>query len=400
MGQDLVCAICGRSLARGEVVAHEEKQYCVDCFHRNFSRCDACGKYFPNTELRTVESEIGEDISYCTSCYSISVFQCEDCGVELTERHPYEWINGRRICGYCFEHDYLYCELCDTYVDIDNWNYDRECCYNCSDNANSELIGEYHSEDINFIGDSKKSWRWKWRGLGFELEIDRGEHDKNKEKALAQAIYELTNNRVNLERDGSLEYGFEIISHPHTLSEFYKFDWSQLLELCKNYGYTSHNNDTCGLHVHVSRYMFGSSEIKQNRAIAKVIYFYENYYSDILKFSRRTEYQANKWAQRYCLKSKREALHCSKTKGAQGRYYAVNLQNRNTIEFRLCRGTLKAEAFYAWIDFTLTLVRNSRNITWKNINDLAEWFKGIKSETIRYMQSRNSFFEGEKQLCA
>lgn len=400
MGQDLVCAICGKRLENSKVVTHGNKDYCVECFDSHFYRCDSCGRYFPSLDLRTIENEIGDDISYCTSCYSSSVFQCEDCGAEITMRHPYEWVNGRRVCGNCYEENYRYCERCDEIVHVDDWNYDRECCYNCSNKDNDELIGSYHSMDVDFIGDSKKSWHRKWRGLGFELEIESREDCFSKEQELAKAIYELTNNKVNLERDGSIDYGFEIISYPHTISEFYKVDWSKLLDLCKEYNYTSHSNGNCGLHVHVSRYMFGSTETKQNRAIAKVIYFYENYYRDILKLSRRTEQQAGQWAQRYCLKSKKEVLQCSKNNGDFGRYYAVNLQNSRTIEFRLCRGTLRAESFYAWIDFTLTLVRNSRIITWKNINDLSEWFKGIKPETIHYMQSRQAFFTEENNLCA
>lgn len=399
MGQNLVCAICGRTLSGSTAVHHEEQCYCADCFNSHFYECSVCGKIFPIPEMRYAFDSNRFQVKCCPSCFDNRTVQCEDCGYHFISTETFEWVDGCHVCASCYEENYRYCDSCNRMVRVEDWDSECCCCYECAD-ENNDLIGEYHSQEIDFIGESKKTWRYKWRGLGFELEIESPDGELDTERKLAQEIYKTAEHRVNLERDSSLDNGFEIISHPHTITEFYKFDWSRLLELCKDYDYTSHTNGNCGLHVHVSRNMFGSTIAKQNTAIAKVIYFYENYYEAILKLSRRTAQQANQWAQRYCLKSKKEALHCSKGKDLQGRYYAVNLQNSRTIEFRLCRGTLKKEAFYAWIDFTLTLVRNSRKITRKKINDLAEWFKGVKPETIRYMKSRNSFFEGDKQLCA
>ena len=61
-----------------------------------------------------------------------------------------------------------------------------------------------------------------------------------------------------------------------------------------------------------------------------------------MKFSRRTKHQLERWAARYRYKDKpKEILDHAKSGGNNGRYSCVNLENRNTIEFRMFRGTLK-----------------------------------------------------------
>ena len=52
------------------------------------------------------------------------------------------------------------------------------------------------------------------------------------------------------------------------------------------------------LHVHVSRLAFGETEEQQDTAIARVLYFFEKHWEELLKFSRRTQHQLDQWASR------------------------------------------------------------------------------------------------------
>lgn len=117
--------------------------------------------------------------------------------------------------------------------------------------------------------------------------------------------------------------------------------------------YQSHRAGTCGLHVHVSRAAFGVTEAEQDAAIARILYFVEKHWEELLKFSRRTPQQLERWAARYGYKEQlRDILdHAKKGYGA-GRYTCVNLTNTDTIEFRIFRGTLKLNTLIA----TLQLV--------------------------------------------
>ena len=61
----------------------------------------------------------------------------------------------------------------------------------------------------------------------------------------------------------------------------------------------------------------------------------------MLKFSRRSQDQLNRWAARYGYKDRPEEILKAAKKGEYGRYACVNIMNRDTIEFRIFRGTLK-----------------------------------------------------------
>jgi predicted glutamine amidotransferase len=117
-------------------------------------------------------------------------------------------------------------------------------------------------------------------------------------------------------------------------------------------GYRSHQTRTCGLHVHVNRDSLGNSLSHQEETIAKILFFVENHWNELLRFSRRTQEQMEHWAARYGRKDnpKEQMEHVKKR--YLGRYTCVNLQNDATIEFRLFRGTLRYNTLIA----TLQLV--------------------------------------------
>jgi hypothetical protein len=134
--------------------------------------------------------------------------------------------------------------------------------------------------------------------------------------------------------------------------------WKDLLQKAVSLGYYSHNTTTCGLHIHCNKTAFGDTLEEQEEPIARIVFFFEKFWDNLLLFSRRSEAQVNRWATRYGLKkSPKENLEYAKDK-RHGRYVAVNLQNYSTIEFRIFRGTLKYETFMA----TLQLVDEICNV--------------------------------------
>ena len=75
--------------------------------------------------------------------------------------------------------------------------------------------------------------------------------------------------------------------------------WKAVLDKLKGMGYLSHQATTCGLHVHVNRDSLGTTYQQQEDAIARILFFVETHWNEILKFSRRTERQMERWASRY-----------------------------------------------------------------------------------------------------
>jgi hypothetical protein len=127
--------------------------------------------------------------------------------------------------------------------------------------------------------------------------------------------------------------------------------WAEVFKTAVSLGYTSHQSGSCGLHVHVSRLAFGETETRQEAAIARVLYFFEKFWEELLKFSRRTPRQLDRWAARYGYKEQpRDILKHAKKGYHGGRYTCVNLSNADTIELRIFRGTLKWNTLMATLE--------------------------------------------------
>ena len=100
-------------------------------------------------------------------------------------------------------------------------------------------------------------------------------------------------------------------------------------------------------------FLNGTERIEdQEAAIARIVYFVEKHWNELLKFSRRTEDAMRRWASRYGISHNTEDTYKKAKDKRLGRYVAVNLDNFNTIEFRMFRGTLIHSTFAA----TLQLV--------------------------------------------
>jgi len=148
--------------------------------------------------------------------------------------------------------------------------------------------------------------------------------------------------------DGSLSSsGFEIVSHPASLDyHTNKLGWKELMDVCLDNDYRSHDTETCGLHIHLSRTFLGNNEIEQELNTAKLIILFDRFWtSHIIPFSRRNVETITRWADKpslECVNTETENEIVDKVKKYKslGRYKAINLQNSETIEFRLFRGTL------------------------------------------------------------
>ncbi len=128
----------------------------------------------------------------------------------------------------------------------------------------------------------------------------------------AEAILDIANSNkthIYCKHDGSLDDGFEIVTHPMTL-EYHRnsMPWDCMLNELRDMGYLSHKANTCGLHIHVNRSAFGTTQTEQDACIARILYFFEKHWEELLKFSRRTEYQLSRWAARYGYKEQPKEL--------------------------------------------------------------------------------------------
>ena len=301
--------------------------------------CTSCGNKFYREQLSPFDGEL-----LCPSCLSNQTVYCSCCDRRIwTDDNV--GTDAQPLCQDCFDNHFERCTTCNALIRRGDTFFrgDEPYCQDCYHSVcDRDAIHDYYYKPTPiFYGDDN-------RFFGVELEIDGAGEDSDN----AAEILHIANAEHPLaycKHDGSLDEGFEIVTHPMTLDfHLHNMPWVRIVEEAKKLGYTSHQAGTCGLHVHVNRNAFGETEAQQDAVIARILYFFEKNWEELLKFSRRTQYQLDQWAARYGYKDQpKELLDHAKKSAHAGRYTSVNLTNKNTIEFRIFRGTLKYNTLIA-----------------------------------------------------
>lgn len=348
--------------------------------------CSHCGHEFLREELTEFDGEL-----LCQECLSTETSVCEECGRRIWDDDN-AGSGSLVLCEHCYENHYTNCSRCGRLIPSGNACYfddgDDPYCEHCFNLLDNRAIHEYsYKPDLCFHGKGS-------RFFGVELEIDEaGERDRNAEKLLA--IGNRNSEHMFCKHDGALDDGFEIVTHPMSLEyHLTKMPWAEVMAEAVHLGYRSHQANTCGLHIHVSRKSFGDSYEEQESAIARVLFFVERHWNELLKFSRRTQRQLERWAARYGYKDHPAEMMEHVKKGRCNRYTCVNLTNEDTIEFRIFRGTLKYNTLIATLqlvnricDVALCLSDDEiRAMSW------SEFVSGVtEPELIQYLKERRLY---------
>ena len=308
--------------------------------------CDSCGQALPRDQLKNFDGSL-----ICPKCLERETVLCSHCGTRIWKNEN-AGAEATPLCQHCYDRYYMTCDRCGRIIHEDDACYlsedsDTPYCSACYMALRSSHIRDYYYKpDPVFHGTGP-------RFFGVELEID----EAGESECAASQILRIGNaggrEHIYCKHDGSLEDGFEIVSHPMSLDYHLRsMPWAEVLAKAQELGYTSHQARTCGLHVHVSRDAFGSTEAEQDACIARILYIFEKHWEEILKFSRRTPRQLERWATRYGYKESPGDILSHAKDSRSNRYTCVNLTNVDTVEFRVFRGTLKLNTFLA----TLQLV--------------------------------------------
>ena len=352
------CTYCGCELEEDDVYEFEGECMCEHCRDEHTRTCDRCGDRIWNEN---------------------------DCGDE-----------NIILCQYCYDDYYTSCCCCNAVIRNDDAYYpddeeDDAYCQRCYE-AHGRAIHSYsYKPEPIFYGEGS-------RYIGVELEIDTGGKDADNADDILSAVNN-DNELIYIKSDGSLDDGMEIVTHPMTL-DFHRTEmpWQSLSDKALELDYLSHQTGTCGLHCHVNRDSFGEDREKQDECISRVLYFVEHHWEELLKFSRRTESQMNRWAARYGFKSSpKEVLESAKKNTNIGRYACVNLTNYYTIEFRMFRGTLKVNTILATLELVDLICQMSLDKSDEEMSALSwtDFVSGISVETypelITYLKERQLY---------
>jgi len=281
--------------------------------------------------------------SYCEDCLE-EIVKCDFCHSEF---HSSQLITGRdySACPECMENGNLIrCSNCDELIQEDETELfqNEPVCNNCAYDIRKNLtyIHEYKFNPVEFNFHERHNENNTKVFYGIELEIDKTKEEYNNcydsEESIAAEIHDQINGSDltdyekygYLKYDGSIKHGMEIVTHPCSFNFHIKdMGWKHILDECDTKGYSSHDIGTCGMHIHISKVAFGTTETEQELNIAKLLLYYETNWNNIVKFSRRNRQQIEEYCSRYnnILPSDQPSEICKKAKGS-GRYFAVNLK--------------------------------------------------------------------------
>lgn len=444
-----LCNACGRPNHVFAISDRADRELCVKCIEgyvhyentvripysethpildSEVTRCEICldPEFATDVRWRLVESFLGDAETTVMAHAGCSARLCEECDYRYAHQMNRSWrgdnypitrdrltsivtIEGRQHCGHCqiefwLQHDgseYFECNACESHTHYDNagwYNGDRFCrtcidqnVFNCGDCDVERWDGDDHEceydDENSLIHDYsyKPSPFFFGAGsyhFGFELEVEARNSSRYEG---ASVVQDALGGRVYLKEDGSLNDGFEIVTHPHTLENYHKeFNWT-FLDRLKDDGFRSWNTTSCGLHVHVSRTAFGKGDpweigvphAKRSRLILSRQSHELRFMKLIYDNQRQVERISGRSSTRYASFEDKGNLVRKVKYGSQenGRFSAVNTENSETIEIRVFKGSLRKERVLSAIEFVHASVEYTRDIKVTSENRALSWIK-------------------------
>ena len=163
----------------------------------------------------------------CEECFNRCTVTCDNCNQRIW-RDRAEGDSNYTLCSHCYEYNFTSCEDCGRlipndeafYEDGEDYPYCRECFEKLNDNSIKNY--NYKPEPI-FYGSGNLFY-------GVELEVDKGGEIHSN----AQNLLDIANKneeRIYCKHDGSINDGFEMVSHPMTLDyHINNMNWLNVFE--------------------------------------------------------------------------------------------------------------------------------------------------------------------------
>lgn len=213
--------------------------------------------------------------------------------------------------------------------------------------------------------------------LGAEIEVGgnnniSSDNDKNSTvKKCIQIMNGSDSDEENLiysTHDSTVQIEFDTM--PCSL-EFHKnkMNYREMFEYLDKEGYKGHDCKTAGLHIHANRNYLGKSRISQELVISKILYILEKFNDEICVIARRD----NEYSE--FVGSKKEENSLVELYGKykdHGKRAALNLQHKDTIEFRMFKSTLKYETFILTLEFVKDIIDYAKSESIEEI-ELIKW---------------------------
>ena len=235
--------------------------------------CDRCGRELQDHEICEFD---GKEL--CEDCLNSHTAVCIHCDERIWEEHNAGTISIP-LCQHCYDAHYTNCEHCGTLLSYDDACYlddneDYPYCQSCYEEKFSKtMIKNYHFKpDPHFYGDDI-------RYFGVELEIDEGGENPCHAEEILGVANAGGKEYLYCKHDGSLDDGFEMVTHPMTLDfHMTKMPWEQILDRAIRMKYQSrsdfilYNGELYMFHAPINREHIGILHIdRTNLASSSIV---------------------------------------------------------------------------------------------------------------------------------
>jgi hypothetical protein len=337
------CIACNTELDSSDALyTRDNDPVCQDCIRI----CECCEDIISiDDEYNDVEGRL-----WCQSCTENDAHWC-DLGDHYFTGYTYGTDDCSDVmCERCYERNTSYCEDCDaTYLNGCEYNHDEE---------DARLIHDYSYRPDPIFHSSEDENTRLYFGIEVETEIRGSDYSQRRVSAEYAGIILESEKLAYLKHDGSLECGFEIVSHPMTHNYFMKEAstlWNVITKLKTDYNMIAWGTKTCGLHIHISRAGFSGGS-HQHRFL-QLVYNNKDFYEAMAGRS------SSHWAKFDDVndpETGRKSFKHKLDRNGSDRYSAVNTNNRNTLEMRIFRGSLNHNYLKACIDLAHASVEFTR----------------------------------------
>ncbi len=301
---------------------------------------------------------------------------CQECGSDIARDEQPLTYEGRTICGNCYDQIENY-----ENEDEDDGNYTESYGINSYSHKPDNIFYSTTSHPTRHSSVTKKE-----PFFGIELET---ENHTSRERSFGETANEaghLTDGFVYSKEDCSLRNGFEIVSHPATLSYWQNetSGYVKMLAMLRNEGYRAWTTSRCGLHIHISKDSF----VKPAHDMKFIYFIFRNKKPIINLVARNSPFaqfnldsflglptdedEFEGWSRTYKKPTLIEVAKGTCDDGSpisrqSERNLAVNRLPLDTYELRIFRPSLRFATILAYIEFLHCLFEYTKQITANDI---------------------------------
>jgi hypothetical protein len=329
----------------------EQPEIGADVLVSRRTHCFNCGRGVGNSHNQI------ENRFVCDACMESYVYECSQCGTPMTSNSSYTY-NDERWCRSCFRATYQYCRSCDSIMALSDEQHltvyeDGEYHYYCSVCADrARFLASLYEHDYrprNFTYNNTNMDVSKPRlYYGIEVELSGDKVDRTQLTNIMQDVPDSVAYPVH---DGSISFGFEIVSQPATLNWIRQNikHWENMF--CHYTDGWDSEDAQCGIHIHMSKSAFTRLQLFKFMRV----FYDENWRDFIIAVSGRTHMGQLEHYSSIRDDSDARLIDKARTKAGTNKYTAVNLLNNTTVEVRIFQSTMKVGVLLRYLEFVQSL---------------------------------------------